>query len=140
MSMLWLRIRSVLTRTPVGRDAGARSWVGGKQSTAADNSRSNPSLGVPLLCGVAVLVLHLFLFPPVQQMSMDFPGVGEISTKEIRAPFTFEAPLPEQDVEMLRLQQVVVEPPILHEAILPAGTEAGASRRSCRQTDRGHAW
>ncbi len=125
MSMLWLRIRSVLTRTPVGRDAGARSWVGGKQSTAADNSRSNPSLGVPLLCGIAVLVLHLFLFPPVQQMSMDFPGVGEISTKEIRAPFTFEAPLPEQDVEMLRLQQVVVEPPILHEAILPAGTEAG---------------
>ncbi len=125
MSMLWLRLRSLLPRTHAGRGAGARSRGGGKPTAALDSSSTGSSLGFPLLCGLAVLVLHLILFPPIQQMSMDFPAVGEIATREIRAPFTFEAPLPEQDVEMLRLQQVVVEPPILHAVAPSVGAEVG---------------
>ncbi len=125
MSTLWLRIRSLLTRTPASREVGSRSRGGSKFVNSGGPVKSNRSMGYPLLCGLAVLVLHLFLFPPIQQMSMDFPAVGEISTREIRAPFTFEAPLPVQDVEMMKLQQVVVEPPVLHAAVLSSGVESG---------------
>ncbi|MCP4292860.1 MAG: HDIG domain-containing protein [bacterium] len=88
--------------------------------------KAKQNLTVPLLCGIAILVLHIFLFPPVKKLNMDFPGVGEIAPHQIRAPFTFEAPLAEQDVEMLRLQKVVVEPPVLkadaHRVVEASGT------------------
>jgi cyclic-di-AMP phosphodiesterase PgpH len=113
MSMLWLRIRSLLSRYPVTRDSGQRSRVSGKPAVASGGGTTNSGLVLLALCGAFVLVLHLFLFPPVQRLSLDLPDIGEIAPKEIRAPFTFEAPLPDQDVEMLRLQRVVVEPPVL---------------------------
>ncbi len=112
MSMLWLRLRSFLSREPAGRDSAQRIRATGKTSAGSEN---RGFAGWPLLalCGFFVLTLHLILFPPVQRLTLQLPEIGEIATKEIRAPFTFEAPLLEQDVEMLRLQRVVVEPPVL---------------------------
>lgn len=58
-------------------------------------------------------------------MSLEFPAVGEIATQEIKAPFTFDAPLLKQDVEMEKLQRVVVEPPVLRILSSAGGAEVG---------------
>jgi len=127
MSMLWLRLRNLLTRDTASRETGSRSRSAGKILSSLDGDRKSGGWGVLLTCGLVVLALHLILFPPVQRLNLDFPAVGEIATREIRAPFTYVAPLLKQDVEMDRLQRVVVEPPILR-ILAPSGGVAVGGR------------
>lgn len=69
---------------------------------------------VPAAAALAlVVVAHVLFFPVTRSLESDFPDVGAIAEAEIRAPFDFEAPLPEQDIEMRQLQRVLVEPPVL---------------------------
>lgn len=77
--------------------------------------------------GLLLLVLHLVLFPPVPRLVSDFPRLGEIAEREIRAPFSFEAPLLEADVQMRRLERVVVEPPVLR-VLEQSGGQDGRAR------------
>jgi len=111
MPMGWLRIRQLLAhdRTPrEGRSAAAgTAKASGEQSGGAD------LLWWSLGLGAAILVLHVILFPPVPRLATDFPREGEIVERPIRAPFSFVAPLPERDVQVRRLEKVVVEPPVL---------------------------
>lgn len=73
--------------------------------------------GGPWAAPLAVLVLlvaaHLLVFPVTRSQESDLPPAGAIAEAEIRAPFDFEAPLPEQDIEMRQLQRVLVEPPVV---------------------------
>ena len=71
------------------------------------------ALLAPALTGVVLLALFQFLFPLAPRIDSDFPTLGEISDREIRAPFAMTAPLLERDVEMRQLQQVLVEPPVV---------------------------
>ena len=50
-----------------------------------------------------------------------------MAQKEIRAPFAFEAPLLDRDVQMQRNQKVLVEPPILRKTA-PGSTQRGDAR------------
>ncbi len=127
MSMLWLRLRSMLVRETSSREASSRSRSAGKIISSMDGSRKPRGWGLLLAGGLVILVLHLILFPPVQRLNLDFPAVGEIAAREIRAPFTYEAPLLKQDVEMDRLQRVVVEPPVLR-ILAPSGGVAVGGR------------
>ncbi len=80
------------TASPEGR--GWRTWIW-------------PVGGMVLLT-----VLHFLLLPIAPRLVSDFPRLGEISEAEIRAPFTFTAPLPEQDIEMAQYQRALREPPV----------------------------
>jgi len=62
---------------------------------------------------VLLTTVHGLLFPVAPRLQSDFPDAGQIADQEIRAPFDFQAPLPEQDIEMRQLQRVLVEPPVL---------------------------
>jgi putative nucleotidyltransferase with HDIG domain len=75
--------------------------------------------------GAVILLLHLVLFPPVPRLSVDFPSAGEVAEGEIRAPFAFEGPLLERDVEMARLARVVEQPPVMRTVPTSASANAG---------------
>lgn len=109
---MWrLRLRDLLTREIGGRERGVVRGAGktaAPERVALGNARYW-ALGL----GGAVIILHLILFPPVPRIESDFPDVGQIAAREIRAPFTFSAPLLEQDVQMRQIEAVVVEPPVL---------------------------
>lgn len=77
------------------------------------------------MLGAALLVLHLVLFPPVPRLGVDFPVAGEIAETEIRAPFAFEGPLLERDVQMARLERVVEQAPVLR--AVPTSASANAA-------------
>ena len=69
----------------------------------------------PLIALVLLVAAHVLTFPVVRSTKSDFPAAGAIAETEIRAPFDFEAPLPEQDIEMRQLQRVLVEPPVVQQ-------------------------
>jgi cyclic-di-AMP phosphodiesterase PgpH len=75
--------------------------------------------------GAALLLLHVLLFPPVPRLTLDFPAAGEVAEREIRAPFAFEGPLLERDVQMARLARVVEQPPVLR--AVPTSAAANAA-------------
>ncbi|MFO7654094.1 MAG: HDIG domain-containing protein [Candidatus Krumholzibacteriia bacterium] len=77
----------------------------------------------PLGMALLILILHLILFPPLPRFTSDFPAMGEIAEEEVRAPITFRAPLLGRDVEMRRLEKVVVEPPVLRELLTQPGQD-----------------
>jgi len=125
MAKWWLRLREWMApdgsaregRTP-GRTVGKSSSKisgksSGKSSGKGEVSGPDRSLTWAFGLGLALLILHLALFLPVPRLSMDFPEAGQIAETEIRAPFFFDAPLMDRDVQMQRLERVVVEPPVL---------------------------
>ena len=125
MAKWWLRLREWMApdgsaregRTPgrtVGKSSGKISGKSsGKSSGKGEVSGPDRSLTWAFGLGLALLILHLALFLPVPRLSMDFPEAGQIAETEIRAPFFFDAPLMDRDVQMQRLERVVVEPPVL---------------------------
>ncbi len=110
----FLARRKVREGRPPGRGNGRRSV----------DSFDRRMLVGPLVAAVGLLVLFQLLFPITPRVDSEFPAEGEIADREIRAPFAFSSPLLERDVEMRRLQKVLVEPPVLRR--LP--DEAGKSR------------
>ncbi len=125
MSMVWLRLGNLFSRESGGREIGPRQRGARKFFNSLGAQKGAFPRGLLLACGLLLLTLHLILFPPVQRLSLDFPPVGEIAAGEIRAPFTFDAPLLKQDVEMRQLQRVVVEPPVLQILSPTGGLEVG---------------
>jgi len=113
MSTLWLRIRSLMKRGPLPREGGARTRPPARQGSKDVRVVKEPDNWLPILCGLALLALHLILFPPVPRLDLDFPAVGQIAAREVRAPFTFKAELPEDEVQVMRWQKVMEEPPAL---------------------------
>lgn len=110
---MWrLRLRDLMNREIGGRERGAVRGAG-KGALAPERVALGNARYWALGLAAAVVILHLILFPPVPRVQSDFPEVGQIATKEIRAPFTFSAPLLEQDVQMRQIEAVVVEPPVL---------------------------
>lgn len=103
------------------RAPGARA--GAKAATEADIPERATAWALGL--GAVILLLHLVLFPPVPRLSVDFPSAGEVAEGEIRAPFAFEGPLLERDVEMARLARVVEQPPVLRTIPTSASANAG---------------
>jgi cyclic-di-AMP phosphodiesterase PgpH len=84
-------------------------------------TRTTIAKRLPWLLGTAafLLILHALLFPVAPRIDVDFPDVGEIATRDIHAPISFSAPYLEQDVEMLRLQRVLVVPPVVQRLATP---------------------
>jgi putative nucleotidyltransferase with HDIG domain len=117
MSLWRWKLMERLRREPLSREGKGGSRGGSKSGAKGAAATERPTVDRSslwlLAAGTVVLVLHLVLFPPVPNISSDFPGAGEISAKEIRAPFGFAATLLDRDVEMKRYAQVVVEPPVL---------------------------
>ncbi len=93
---------------------GREGWVSTRLvATDSDAGLSRP-WSLPLLAGLALALLHLVLFPPVPRVGIDvLPEEGGIAEDDIRAPFSFQAELLPQDVEMLRIEKVLAEPPVL---------------------------
>jgi len=121
MAKWWLRLGEWIARDGSSREGRTAGRIAGKGSgkTAGKTTGIVEPAGSdrPLtwafgLC-LALLALHLFLFLPVPRLSMDFPEAGQVAATEIRAPFSFEAPLLDRSVQMQRLERVVVEPPVL---------------------------
>ncbi|RKZ12138.1 hypothetical protein DRQ50_12430, partial [bacterium] len=138
---MWLlRLRRLLNREPRPRDGRggaadrARSGAAKSGSTKSGSTKSGavatvaPSLSPWWVVGLGgvVLILHVVLFPPVPRVATHFPGLGEIAEHQIRAPFGFEAPLLEAEVQVRRLERVLVEPPFLRVLSDGAGHEGGA--------------
>ncbi len=127
--MWWFRFRELPTRLRRSKEPLVRSRVG-LRAVPGDDSRDQYLIWLPVL-GLIVLVLHLVLFPPVPHSDQDFPSPGGISDREIRAPFAFSAPLPEQNIRMQRMARVVEVPPVLR--------RLDPSAQSI-QAERLHAW
>lgn len=123
--MWWLRLREMVTREPAARET--RPGAAGAKAGSAEVRRRDNSGWWALGAGVFILTLHLVLFPPVPRLVSDFPRLGEIAEREIRAPFAFDAPLLDADVQMRRLERVVVEPPVLR-VIEDSGSQGGRAR------------
>jgi putative nucleotidyltransferase with HDIG domain len=119
------KLREWLTRDGGGRDGRGSPRAGAKGSAQAEAGARDRSWTWLAGSGAVLLGLHLSLFPPVPRLATDFPAVGEIAEREIRAPFSFEAPLLDRDVQMLRLERVVVEPPVLRRVSPAQGQTAG---------------
>lgn len=96
-----------------------------KPAAKGDSGAAGHPAAWALGLGGGLLLLHLILFPPVPRLSLDFPGAGEIAEREIRAPFAFEAPLLERDVQMARLERVVEQAPVLR--AIPTSAAANAA-------------
>jgi putative nucleotidyltransferase with HDIG domain len=111
--MWWLRLRDLMVRDGSAREGRGSGRSAGKTSAGPELVELGNARYWALGLGFGVLLLHLILFPPVPRLSSDFPLVGQIASKEIRAPFTFQAPLLEQDIQMRQIEEVVVEPPVL---------------------------
>jgi len=97
------------------------AWTGPRQPAPA---RPAPRSGVAVLreartllpavlAALTLMALHLLLYPPVLRSGAVFPRQGEVAPRQIRAPFPFSAPLPERDVELMRLERGLAEPPVL---------------------------
>jgi putative nucleotidyltransferase with HDIG domain len=86
------------------------------------NVGKSPGAGAPrrvwrvypaLITATVLGVLHFVLFPPLPGTPSTFPQAGEIAAEEIRAPFTFQARLLEQEVDNARMEKALLEPPVL---------------------------
>jgi hypothetical protein len=66
-----------------------------------------------LSAAILLVALHTWLFPVAPRIDVEFPTLGEIPNRDILAPFAFTAPYLEQDIEMRRLQRMLVEPPVV---------------------------
>jgi putative nucleotidyltransferase with HDIG domain len=117
--------------------ASARELRGSvRGGRGAPGRRSVRSWRWPLAVGAAVAALHFLLFPPLPRIAAEFPAAGEISTREIRAPFNFSAPLLERDVEMRRLEKVLVEPPVLRRLTTAASGDSRSRFEAFREALR----
>jgi hypothetical protein len=129
LSILWPKLmRGAPTREGRGSVRGGRGVVSESSSVRAWRW--------PLAVGVAVGALHFLLFPPLPRIAAEFPAAGEISTREIRAPFTFSAPQLERDVEMRRLEKVLVEPPVLRRLTTTASGDSRSRFEAFREALR----
>ena len=119
MSLLPMKIMELFGRGPLAREGkgtGRGVSKGAAKSGAVPDKVVNDHKATWLLVsGLLLLTLHLLIFRPVPNLSTNFPEEGEISAKEVRAPFGFKASLLDRDVEMKRLERVVVEPPVLRD-------------------------
>ncbi len=117
MSMWRLKIMNLLRREPLTREGKGSgrsvSKSGAKSGTPVEQPVGDRSVTWLSVAGAVVLVLHLMVFLPVPNLSTDFPLEGEISGEEVRAPFSFAAPLLDRDIQMKQLERVVVESPVL---------------------------
>jgi len=117
MSAKRLSLSSLFKGDGRGRESKSSGRGAVKSANKGSYTREKPTSGDSarwlVLAGAMVLALHLVFFLPVPTISIDFPTVGKISAKEVRAPFSFNAPLLDEDIEMMRLERVVVEPPVL---------------------------
>ena len=93
---------------PIGREVRSSGRASSRAASRNYGARVGLMMGG---AGFALLVIFQLLFPLIPRVDSAFPGVGEIAEREVRAPFAFSAPLLERDVEMRRLQKVLVEPP-----------------------------
>jgi hypothetical protein len=68
----------------------------------------------PVLAGVLLVTLHCVLFPPLPRHdAAGFPREGEIAAQDIRTPVGFSGAVLPRDVEILQIEKVLVEPPVL---------------------------
>ncbi len=107
--MWWLRIRDFFNFEGLS-PAGASSRQG---KSPAEVAVRRPVWLPPLVAGAVILLLHVFLFPPVPRQNDNFPEVGEIADRKITAEFNFEAPRLEKDIQAERSRRVLEEPPVL---------------------------
>ncbi len=116
----WMRLREWMAPDGSSHEGRTAGRTAGKPSGKSAGIAEAVGVSRPLTwtfgLGMALLILHLVLFLPVPRLSMDFPEVGQIAETEIRAPFFFDAPLLDRDVQMQRLERVVVEPPVLRKS------------------------
>jgi cyclic-di-AMP phosphodiesterase PgpH len=78
--------------------------------------------------GLLVVAAHTFTLRTELPIVTDLPDLGEIVDEDILAPFSFTAPLLESDVEMMQLQKVLVEPPVVRRL-------SGRAERSIRAVE-----
>lgn len=116
--MWWFRLRQILARSGLNREARVTARAQARSAPGEPDGRRRTWYWRSGLA-LALLVLHLIVFPPVARLGVEFPAVGDIAEKEIRAPFSFEAPLPDREVQMQRLEKVVEVPPVLRETAVP---------------------
>jgi putative nucleotidyltransferase with HDIG domain len=131
MAQWWLRLRGLVMRDRSireGRHGGrAAGKPAGKVSGMGEVARTDRPLSWAVSLGLALLVLHLFLFPPVPRLETDFPEAGQVAEREIRAEFPFEVPLPAHDIQMQENQIVLAVPPVLRR-IQPGLAQRGDAR------------
>jgi putative nucleotidyltransferase with HDIG domain len=88
-------------------------WLSGRLAVSTGVAPERPWT-LPLFGGLLLLLLHLLLFPPIPRLGVDeLPEEGAIAESDVRAPVTFTAALPDQGVEIRRMQVALAEPPVL---------------------------
>ena len=124
MRWWWLRWPRLIGR-PAGREGRPPGRAVGKAVPGEAPVRGR-AWRWPLAVGILLGLWHMLLFPPLPRIDSTFPAEGEIADREIRAPFTFVAPLLEPDVERRRWEKVLVEPPVLRQLVTPPSQSARA--------------
>jgi putative nucleotidyltransferase with HDIG domain len=109
----WLHPWSVLQRGRAGKEPRNVARPIALAAAGAERPPARPWLW-PLAAGLLLAVLHGVLFPPLPRLgAAGFPGEGEIAPTDIRTPVAFTAPVLPRDVEILQIEKVLVEPPVL---------------------------
>jgi putative nucleotidyltransferase with HDIG domain len=89
----------------------------GRTTALASTTVDRPHLAPwrwPLAAGVGLVALHCVLFPPLPRLGAGgFPREGEIAQEDIRTPIAFSGAVLPRDVELLQIEKVLVEPPVL---------------------------
>lgn len=108
---MWSRLGQFLRQGLRNRRPG---WGGVLAPTEPTLVEGRRRWALPVLGGLLLTLLHLVLFPPLPGVKLDvLPEAGAIAEDDVRAPFAFAADLLSQDVELLRIQKVLQEPPVL---------------------------
>jgi hypothetical protein len=89
----------------------------GRTTALASTTADRPYLASwrwPLAAGIVLVALHCVLFPPLPRLGAGgFPREGEIVPQDIHTPIAFSGAVLPRDIEILQIEKVLVEPPVL---------------------------
>jgi cyclic-di-AMP phosphodiesterase PgpH len=109
----WPHPWNYLRRRRAAKEARQPVRIVAPVTATVEGSRGWPWLW-PLAAGVALVILHCTLFPPLPRLGAGgFPREGEIAADDVRTPVAFAGPVLARDVEILQIEKVLVEPPVL---------------------------
>ncbi|HSG29897.1 MAG TPA: HDIG domain-containing protein, partial [Candidatus Krumholzibacterium sp.] len=99
-------------QNPAGRDGEQPRQIGRWLKGLMPDNWSLDGKTLAFIYAIAFIVLSIILFPPSRKSKEVLFREGDIANVDVIAPFTFEVPLSEQEIEINRAKVAVEVPPV----------------------------